>query len=273
MSLAPGVRDQGSGSRAIMKTLTSVLLASLLFSSSQSWAQELPLSQEQIDRRYEELVLWLKKYRHWEKWIARYGNRPAETLLGNVDSDRVKRPEPPVWLSEDCENFIAYEGKLGEACEILRKWQGLAWHLQQLKDDPVLTTTGGIVNDRVVKSSFWQKIHLTGLWTPGQVPPPPMYGIIGMQVGVVEIGRVTFPALGVMLVMLTNDNGDREWKPATNISVSFRLRSFEIYRNTAALHFNVSRLNIHAMDTGGSADFPVNLNFIGLSLSFKKGHQ
>ena len=188
-----------------------------------------------------------------------------------MEGDRLQRPEPPAWLIDDCAHLIGYDGKLGQACDILRKWQGLARHLRKLADDPVLTTTGGIVDDRVVKSSFWQRVHLTGMWAPSQFPVPSLYGVIGMQIGVIEIGRVTVPAVGVMLVTMTGRDGSREWKPATNIGISFRLRNFAIKDNTVAMHFNVSRLNIHEAESFGPATLPVASNFVGLSLSFKKG--
>jgi hypothetical protein len=251
-----------------LKVLVLAVVVSVVC-SSRALAQDAPLSQEQLNERYEELVLWLKKYKEWEDWIAVNGNRPARNMIGAVDPRRKERPEPPAWLSDDCEHLIGREGKLGQACQILRNWHGLALHLEQGRD-PAVAASGGVVNDRVVKSSFWRRVHLTGLWAPGQIPPPPMYGVVGMQMGVVEIGRVTFPALGVMLVTLTSDDGEREWKPATNISVGFRLRSFELHQHTAALHFNVSRLNIHGVNSLGPTDVPLNLNFVGLSLSFRK---
>jgi hypothetical protein len=253
-----------------LKGLVSTLAAILLVCPLQSWAQDVPLSEQQVNERYEELVLWLKEYKEWEKWIAANGNQPARTVFGSVEKNRKERPEPPAWLSADCERLIGHDGKLGQACEILRNWHGLASHLEHVRRDPAVTTSAGVVHDRIVKSSFWRRLHLTGLWAPGQIPPPPMYGVVGMQMGVVEIGRVTFPALGVMLVTLSSRDGEREWKPATNISVSFRLHNFELEQHTAVLHFNISRLNIHAMGSVGPTDLPLNLNFLGLSLSFRK---
>lgn len=255
-----------------MNVRIAFVVAALFAGASSAWAQEAaPLSQEQLNQRYEELDRWLTKYHKWEKWISLYGNRPAKTWWGNVEDDRMQRPEPPAWLSDDCAHLIGYDGKLGQACDILRKWQGLARHLRGLADDPVLTTTGGIVNDRVVKSSFWQRVHLTGMWAPSQLPLPPLYGVIGMQIGVVEIGRVSLPTVGVMLVTMKGHNGSREWKPATNIGISFRLRNFTVNGNTVAMHFNLSRLNIRDAESVGPATLPVSSNFVGLSLSFKKG--
>jgi hypothetical protein len=255
-----------------MKVRFAVVLAALLVGASAARAQEaVPLSQEQLNQRFEELDRWLTQYRKWEKWIALYGNRPAKTWMGNVESDRMQRPEPPPWLIDDCAHLIGYDGKLGQACDILRKWHGLAWHLKGVADNPVLTTTGGVVNDRVVKSSFWQRVHVTGLWAPAQLPLPSVRGVIGMQVGVVEIGRLTLPAVGVMLVTMTGRDGSREWRPATNIAISYRLRNFALNGHTVALHFNVSRVNIREAETVGPAAVPIASNFVGLSVSFKKG--
>ena len=39
------------------------------------------------------------------------------------------------------------------------------------------------------KSSFFQRVHLTGLWTRAQYPGTPVYGIVGMQISVLETGR------------------------------------------------------------------------------------
>jgi hypothetical protein len=247
----------------------SALITTLVLYSSLCWAQNAPLSQEQLNARYDELVAWLNDYNEWEEWIAVNGNRPARTMLSGPHNRRKQRPEPPAWLSDDCAQLIGNEGRLGQACEILRQWHGLAPHLQQTRRGAAVTTTSGVVNDRIAKSSFWRRAHLTGLWAPTQIPTPPMFGVVGMQMGVVEVGRVTFPALGVMLVTVTGDDGARQWKPATNVSVSFRLCNLELYRHTAMLHFNVSRLIVHGMGGVGPTDLPVNLNVVGLSLSFK----
>jgi hypothetical protein len=254
-----------------MKLSIAVLLALSVLNGSVCWAQQAPVHEQQLEQRLVELSQWLESYRRWEQWIAVNGNRPAQSLLGHPKAERMERPEPPAWLTDECSSLIGYEGQLGEACDIIRTWRGLAHHLEGLNRNPQLATAGSVVNDRVVKSSFWQRVHLTGMWTPGQIPPPPLYGVVGMQIGVVEIGRVTVPAVGVMLVTLTGADGKREWKPATSISVSFRLVNFALNEHTASLHFNISRLTINAVDRVGPANIPVDGNFIGLSVSFKKG--
>jgi len=78
-------------------------------------------------------------------------------------------------------------------------------------------TSGGPVNDKVLKSSFFQRVHLTGLWTQARYPAMPVYGIVGMQVAVFEVGRYTLPAIGVMVVMAPDGKAGHDWKPATTL--------------------------------------------------------
>ena len=89
-----------------------------------------------------------------------------------------------------------------------------------------MVTSGGKVDDKVVKSSFFQRVHLTGLWVQARYPATPAYGIVGMQVGVVETGRFTLPAVGVMVVMIPDGDGGHDWKPATTLGFGYRLFDF-----------------------------------------------
>ena len=90
---------------------------------------------------------------------------------------------------------------MATACNILLTWDEQPMQIIRRRDSPV-TTSGGKVADTVVKSSFFQRVHLAGLWTRAQYPGTPVYGIVGMQIAVLEIGRYTLPATGVMLVMV-----------------------------------------------------------------------
>jgi hypothetical protein len=47
--------------------------------------------------------------------------------------------------------------------------------------------SGGKVNDDVVKSSFFRRVHLTGLWMEARYPATPAYGIVGMQINQVLV--------------------------------------------------------------------------------------
>ena len=84
----------------------------------------------------------------------------------------------------------------------------------------------GQKEEKVVKTSFFRRLHLTGGWAQAQYPSTHTYGIVGMQVGVVETGRFTIPAIGVMLMMIPDGRGGHEWKPATTLGFGFRLFDF-----------------------------------------------
>ncbi len=126
--------------------------------------------------------------------------------------------------------------------------------------------------DKVVKSSFFQRVHLTGLWTRAQYPGPSVYGIVGMQISVVEIGRYTLPATGVMLVMVPDGSGGHAWKPATTLGFAYRLFDFvpPMHRTPVSLHINIARTHISGIHDeridGGIED----INFVGFSVSGRR---
>ena len=76
---------------------------------------------------------------------------------------------------------LVVDDQLASACNILLTWDDQPIQIIRRRDSPV-TTSGGQVADKVVKSSFFQRVHLTGLWTRAQYPGTPVYGIVGMQI-------------------------------------------------------------------------------------------
>ena len=135
-----------------------------------------------------------------------------------------------------------------------------------------MATSGGQVADKVVKSSFFQRVHLTGLWTRAQYPGTPVYGIVGMQISVLEIGRYTLPATGVMLVMVPDGAGGHDWKPATTLGFGYRLFDFmaPLHTTPVSLHINIARTHIHGIQDEPILSERSNINFIGFSLSGKR---
>lgn len=223
--------------------------------------------QHVLDARHAELLSWLEAYRRWEAWILEWGNRVAYNAAGGLVTNRPDRPEPPNWVWQDCASLLDADGALGEACAILAHWDDLVPYILSRRH------VGGLASptDLEERSSFLRRIHLTGGWVPAQLPAPDIYLAIGMQVGVVELGRLTLPAIGVGLMAMANQNGGYDWKPATVIGVGYRLSSFAFpwVRRQASLHANLARVTIHGVRT-----LPVGIdpsqNFIGLSLTFSK---
>jgi hypothetical protein len=222
-------------------------------------------SQQSLNERYDELLGWLDDYKHWESWTQKWGNKIAYSVTGGSLKNRPERPEPPDWLWNDCRDMLSPGGKLGEACEILAHWNDL---------DTALFGRARVTAQRTdvpVKSSFLQRIHLSGGWVPAQVPAPKVYLVAGMQVGIVELGRLTLPAVGVGLMAMADGAGGYEWKPATVFGLGYRLATFPFpgIKRQANLHLNIARVTVH-----GTRSVPVGLdpsqNLVGFSLTFNK---
>ena len=177
-----------------------------------------------------------------------WGNRVAHNFEGTPIWKRKKRPEPPVWLKAECRGCLGADGLLATACDILRHWDTEPLAVLQRRRSSVVNA-GGSVDDKVVKSSFFHRVHLTGLWAQARYPGTPASGIVGMQVGVVEVGRLTLPAIGAMVVLIPDGNGGHEWKPATTVGFGYRIADFvaPLVKKQVSLHFNVARTNVHGL--------------------------
>ncbi len=251
-----------------------VVMPTLAASAAPVRAQEPPqVPGAPTEQRSAELAKWLKEYRAWEKWFEQWGNKVATNKNSDVLWGRKKRPEPPAWLPAACEHDLVIDEQLATACNILLTWDEQPIQIIRRRDSPV-TTSGGKVADKVVKTSFFQHVHLTGLWTRAQYPATPVYGIVGMQIAVLEIGRYTLPAAGVMLVMVDNGEGGHDWKPATTLGFGYRLFDFlpPMRKTPVSLHINVARTHIHGVQDERMISGRTDVNFIGFSVSGNRRH-
>jgi hypothetical protein len=98
-----------------------------------------------------------------------------------------------------------------------------------------------------------------------------VYLAAGMQVGIIEIGRATLPAVGVGLMALADGSGGYEWKPATLVGIGYRLTSFGFpwVKRQANLHINVARATVHGVSNTPLGVDP-SQNLVGFSLTFAK---
>jgi hypothetical protein len=244
--------------------LALFLIAPAICTAQESASPSLPVPS--LQDRHDELVEWLEAYKRWEAWILKWGNRVAYNAAGGIIKDRPVRPDPPDWLADDCRQSLTTEGPLAEACQILARWHGLSQLILSQRH-----LGGRTATDVEPKTSFLQRIHFSGGWVPAQLPAPKVYLVAGMQVGIVEVGRATLPAVGVGLMAVADGEGGYEWKPATIIGIGYRLASFGFpwVKREANLHFNIARATIH-----GTRNLPIGFdpsqNLIGLSLTFAK---
>jgi hypothetical protein len=252
----------------VPRSLPALLIALSLVTPPVCLAQDTTAAPEAVQiQRYDELVLWLDAYKSWEAWILRWGNRVAFNAAGGIIKKRPERPEPPMWLAADCAQSLTTEGTLFEACRILAHWDDLTHLILQQRN------LGGFIatTDVQPKTSFLHRIHLSGGWVPAQLPAPNVYLVAGLQVGIVELGRATLPAVGVGLMAVADGEGGYEWKPATVIGIGYRLASFGFpwVNREANLHINIARATIH-----GAQSMPVGFdpsqNLVGFSLTFAK---
>ena len=107
----------------------------------------------------------------------------------------------------------------------------------------------------------------------GEYPGTPVYGVVGMQIGVLEIGRLTLPATGVMLVALPQNGGGvresrrRPWASAIGSWTSsppFKKKPF-------SLHLNVATTHILGVQDERVISRGANVSFIGFSVSGRRG--
>jgi hypothetical protein len=250
------------------RAILAFVLAVVAGVASASAQEQDPVLGPQFEQRYDELAAWLREYHEWEDWFAKWGNRIARNFNDNLIWERKKRPEPPAWLAQECLGYIGVDGLLASACSILRDWDDQPLHIVQRRR-PSLVTSGGKIDDKVEKTSFFQRVHLTGLWLRARYPATPIYGVVGMQVGVFEVGRFTLPAVGVLVVMIPDGEGGYDWKPATTLGFGYRICNFvtPVIKKQASLHFNIARTSIHGTQDERIVPGATTLNFFGLSVS------
>jgi hypothetical protein len=268
-------RDRAGGFMKIVMLAWLILAAGGVRASAQEHEPasvqepEIVLGPE-FEQRFDELAKWFKDYEAWEKWFEAWGNRVVHNFDDQPIWQRMTRPEPPVWLEAECRDHWFSDGLVANACYILRHWEEQPLLILQRRSSS-LQTSGGKVNDEVAKGSLFRRVHLTGLWMEARYPGTPTYGIVGMQFGVFESGRLTLPAVGVMLVMLPDGKGGHALTPATTVGFGYRMVDFvaPLIRRQLSLYLNVARTHLHGVQSEGIVP-RMNVNLFGLSVSARR---
>src|SRR4051812_27383694 len=260
--------------RMKLAVATLIVASAAAVGATSARAQDVtPVPLPSADQRSEELSTWLKEYRAWEKWYELWGNRLARNGNGFPISERKPRPQPPAWLGEGGRDAFAVDDQLESACHILWTWDDQPVEIVKRQGSQTATSSGKPA-DTVVKTSFFQRVHLTGLWVRAQYPGTPVYGIIGMQIGVLEVGRVTLPATGVMLVTLPDGRGGHDWKPASTVGFGYRLCDFiaPFEKKPFSLHLNIATTHINGLQSEPFLSGRANISFVGFSVSGRRRH-
>jgi hypothetical protein len=215
---------------------------------------------EESLNREAELKEWMRAFASWEDWAERWRNTREPGWLAGTRARRPK-PEPPVWLSGFCGELLDTTGVFADACRLLEEWrtEDIARRGRQ--------RTAATLQPEDSRSLWWEHLHVDLLWpmTPWRTN---VYGVVGMHASIEVFGRLhVFAAPGLMLLNLPGPNG-REWTPATDWGLGYRLADFRLPGTSrpATLHVNFARAWIL-----GDATNPIgrSVNLAGFSLTFK----
>jgi hypothetical protein len=172
-----------------------------------------------------------------------------------------------MWLVDDCRiNTFATGTVYSQACELLAGWN----------DDDV---TGDVryeaakartQREAPTKTTWWEHVHWDAFW-PVMSSESNVIGVLGGHVTVEIEGRFqVFVTPGVMLLNVPTAQGTREWRPATDWGVAYRLFDFRVplTRRPASLHVNFVRAWM--LGNVGNVNFKSTADLAGFSVTFKK---
>jgi hypothetical protein len=211
------------------------------------------LSEEQLA----ELQQWMRDFAAWQEWADKWLNRRQPGKWAYF-VERNKKPDPPAWLDDDVCALLGDDTQISQACNLLASWR----HDPVTARNTQLAAAAQQKQETVTKTSWWQHVHLDGLWSTTQSNVT-VFGLFGAHLTTEVAGRLqVFVAPGIMLVSVPGLFGNRELWPATDWGVSYRL--FGVGRST--VHFNL----VHAwMLAGGVNVLHPNMTLAGFSVSFK----
>ena len=214
------------------------------------------------EKRVADMKQWMAEYEEWSHWIETWRNRPERGWSGF--RERRQRPDPPLWLIDDCALIVEPTGVLAEACGMLEDWR-TEYSTALLTEQTLKSQAQKEAPDR---TSWWEHIHLDVLW-PMMQSGSSAYGVIGVHATFEVTKRFQmFAAPGAILVNLPAGGRSRDWQPAADWGVAYRLGDFTLpgTRRPARLHLNFAKAWIIA----GGAGYKTSINLAGFSLTFRK---
>jgi hypothetical protein len=217
----------------------------------------------ELESRMREAKRWVDDYTAWTRWNDEWRNRREPGWFGA--KERRQRPEPPPWLAADCLELVSADGALATACELLKNAQDDIV-TAELRGHATVQTTQ---EEKPTKTQWWEHVHFDALWMMPQLHTS-VFGVVGMHATMEVAGRFqVFVAPGAIVLNLPTPRGTREWKPATDWGIAYRVADFTFpgTGRRASLHLNLAK----AWVFGGPANsIRTGLDLAGFSLSFKK---
>ena len=218
------------------------------------------------EHRLGEVQQWIGDFQEWQEWNALWRNKREPGWLGA--RERRVRPDPPVWLAAECHDAIVQEGEtLARACSLLSEWKD---------DDEVArlrqqTANARMLLEEVHKTVWWEHLHFDALWPMMQLHGS-VFGVVGMHATIEVAGRFQiFVAPGAILLNLPKGASEREWRPATDWGIAWRLADFTMpgTDRRASLHLNLAKAWLLG-GPGGLANTSVDLAGFSITLAKKR---
>ena len=229
---------------------TTIPPASLALRDSSELAQRIAAVQQ-----------WVREYTEWMEWERQWRGKLEPGWF--QPRERRKKPDPPVWLFDECRDLADAEEARTDECRLLAAWEE-SYTTAEVRSKIL---TGRTQGEDSTKRTWWKHVHVDALWlTPGASMT---YGVVGVHVTLNLVGRwQIFAAPGAILMNVPTPQRGRAWQPATDLGLSYRLFDLRLpgSRRQGTLHVNLAR----AWILGGSESF-VNssIDLVGLSLTFK----
>ena len=235
----------------------TIPLVSKTIVPSISLPTEEPADQTQ---RMAALQQWVRAYTAWKEWDEQWHDKQEPGWFG--PRQRRAKPDPPVWLFSECRGLADVEDPRADACRLLAAWQD-DYATAQLRAKLISERSA---QEAPTHTTWWNHIHIDALWMSpnGSLS----YGVVGVHATLKVVGRwQMFVAPGAILLNIPTPDGAREWRPATDLGLSYRLMEVGLPGGRqGTLHLNMAK----AWLLGSSESFiNSSVDLAGLSMTFK----
>jgi hypothetical protein len=215
-----------------------------------------------------ELTAWIAAMEKWQRYDAKWHNRPVHNEWGGI-AERRPRPQPPDWLEAHCAaaraaRVLDLQEWMETACRVL------ADPRTPMKAVPTPAQAARLQAEAPAKhTSFLTRMHIDGLWSTASTHGR-IYGLVGSHFSLVDVGRLQiFGPPGVILLSVPDGAGGRRVSLGYTWGVSVRLTDARLFgQKDMTLFLNVSKVWVNG---GGSAGANARgFDAIGFSLAPRK---
>ncbi|MBX4187429.1 MAG: hypothetical protein KW802_04250 [Candidatus Doudnabacteria bacterium] len=213
----------------------------------------------------QELKSWLADMRKWQKKDRAWHQTFDHSM--RMKSHRMA-PDEPVWLRGFCPAAPSWQEDLKQACDLIAAMD-LDPVVENIRQRILVQRSAG---EKVMKNSFFTRLHFDVLGSQTMFGNGAyVFGLGGVHISLVDVGRVQFYGPpGAMLVILPNDRGGHQVRPAYDWGMSVRMGDFHFPHpgsrgKNATVFLNMTKCWISGTTVAGIN--PSSMDFITVSIS------